>query len=139
MSTAHTESASSSEKLSKKTQIINYSEEESFPIDTTYFIDKRFTKENIRWLYYLLSLLELDKLSQDTGVPGLSREYAYQKYVCFCVSYEQQKIANFLDKQTAEIDSLISNIEKAIKKLQEYRTALITATVTGKIDVWGEI
>jgi type I restriction enzyme S subunit len=48
---------------------------------------------------------------------------------------EQRAIADFLDYETAKIDSLISKIEQAIDRLQEYRTALITAAVTGKIDV----
>jgi len=48
---------------------------------------------------------------------------------------EQQVIADFLDSETARIDGLISKINQAIEKLQEYRSALITAAVTGKIDV----
>ena len=34
-----------------------------------------------------------------------------------------------------EIDRMIEKVEAAIKKPAEYRTALITAAVTGKIDV----
>lgn len=48
---------------------------------------------------------------------------------------EQQAIADFLDCETAKIDALIGKIEKAIELLKEYRTALISAAVTGKIDV----
>jgi type I restriction enzyme S subunit len=48
---------------------------------------------------------------------------------------EQRDIAIFLDQETAKIDTLISKIHEAINKLQEYRTALISAAVTGKIDV----
>lgn len=48
---------------------------------------------------------------------------------------EQQAIADYLDKETTRIDNLISKINQAIEKLQEYRSALITAAVTGKIDV----
>jgi len=48
---------------------------------------------------------------------------------------EQQTIADFLDHETGKIDSLISKVETAIEKLKEYRTALISAAVTGKIDV----
>ena len=44
-------------------------------------------------------------------------------------------IANFLDRETAKIDALIAKVETAIERLQEYRTALITAAVTGKIDL----
>lgn len=50
---------------------------------------------------------------------------------------EQTEIAGFVDRETAELDALIGKIEKAIKLLKEYRTALISAAVTGKIDVRG--
>ena len=48
---------------------------------------------------------------------------------------EQAAIAIFLDRETAKIDQLIAKVEAAIERLCEYRTALITAAVTGKIDV----
>ena len=51
----------------------------------------------------------------------------------------QRAIADFLDGETARIDALIEKIEKAIKLLKEYRTALISAAVTGKIDVREEV
>src|SRR5690606_37938448 len=82
------------------------------------------------WLYYSLMVLELDKNSQDTGVPGLSREYAYNKYVPVPTVNEQVAIANFLDQKTAEIDALIADKEKLIQLLQEKRQAIITEAVT---------
>ena len=48
---------------------------------------------------------------------------------------EQQAIAVFLDEQTEQIDMVCERVEAAIERLQEYRTALVTAAVTGKIDV----
>ena len=48
---------------------------------------------------------------------------------------EQRAIAAFLDKQTERVDLLCARVEVAIERLQEYRTALITAAVTGGIDV----
>jgi type I restriction enzyme S subunit len=48
---------------------------------------------------------------------------------------EQRAIAAFLDRETARIDALIEKIRKSIDLLREYRTALISAAVTGKIDV----
>ena len=48
---------------------------------------------------------------------------------------EQQAITDYLDRETARIDSLVIRINQAIEKLQEYRSALITAAVTGKFDV----
>ncbi len=52
---------------------------------------------------------------------------------------EQEAILAYLDKETARIDALITRIGEGIEKLKEYSTALISATVTGKIDVRGEI
>jgi len=48
---------------------------------------------------------------------------------------EQQAIAVFLDRETAKIDELSAKVQTAIERLREYRTALISAAVTGKIDV----
>lgn len=48
---------------------------------------------------------------------------------------EQVAIAAYLDEKTEKIDGLIWKTETAIQTLEEYRTALITAAVTGKIDV----
>jgi len=48
---------------------------------------------------------------------------------------EQRAIAAFLDRETAKIDALVAQIQEAIGRLKEYRTALISAAVTGKIDL----
>lgn len=48
---------------------------------------------------------------------------------------EQRAIAAFLDRETARIDALIAKVRDAIDRLKELRTALISAAVTGKIDV----
>ncbi len=48
---------------------------------------------------------------------------------------EQRVVSLFLDRKTAGIDALIAKIHEAIDRLREFRTALISAAVTGKIDV----
>jgi restriction endonuclease S subunit len=48
---------------------------------------------------------------------------------------EQRAIAAFLDRETARIDTLVAKIREAIERLKELRTALVSAAVTGKIDV----
>ncbi|MCU0784244.1 MAG: restriction endonuclease subunit S [Verrucomicrobia bacterium] len=48
---------------------------------------------------------------------------------------EQAAIAAYLDEETAKLDALVGKVAEAVERLQEYRTALITAAVTGKIDV----
>ncbi len=48
---------------------------------------------------------------------------------------EQHAIAAFLDRETAKIDALVAKVREAIDCHKELRTALISAAVTGKIDV----
>jgi type I restriction enzyme S subunit len=52
---------------------------------------------------------------------------------------EQKAIASYLDREIVKIDALIAKIREGIEKLKEYRTALISAAVTGKIDVRNEV
>lgn len=48
---------------------------------------------------------------------------------------EQKAITDYLDAETDKLDQLTKTVESAINRLTEYRTALITAAITGKIDV----
>lgn len=48
---------------------------------------------------------------------------------------EQQAIADYLDIETSKISRLMTRVDFAISRLTEYRQAMITSTVTGKIDV----
>ncbi len=50
---------------------------------------------------------------------------------------EQTTIAAFVERETTKLDALTAEAERAIALLQERRTALISAAVTGKIDVRG--
>ncbi|HII4466010.1 restriction endonuclease subunit S [Clostridium perfringens] len=49
--------------------------------------------------------------------------------------FEQKKIGDFLDKKTAEFDSIISKKEALIEKLEEAKKSLISEVVTGKVKV----
>ena len=45
----------------------------------------------------------------------------------------QRRIARFLDEKTAQIDGLTTNIWDSVERLEEYRSAQITAAVTGQL------
>jgi type I restriction enzyme S subunit len=112
-----------------------YSEQPCFAIDTTYFVDASQTSSDLRWLLYCLQWSKLDAYSKDSAVPGLAREDAYENRVPYCQPSEQRSIAAFLDCETAKLDTLIAKVQESIERLHEYRTALISAAVTGKIQV----
>ncbi|MDQ7838148.1 MAG: restriction endonuclease subunit S [Thermodesulfobacteriota bacterium] len=113
---------------------VAYSNIPCFAIDTTYFIDDRFTSNDLRWLYYSLQWLRLDSFSKDSAVPGLSREDAYNNVLPFCPIEEQRAIAAFLDRETGRIDALVEKKQRQIELLQEKRSALISHTVTKGLD-----
>jgi type I restriction enzyme S subunit len=48
---------------------------------------------------------------------------------------EQEAILSFISEQTSRFDTLTAEAQRAIDVLQERRTALISAAVTGQIDV----
>lgn len=78
---------------------VHYVEEPCFPIDTTYFVRPRsgYAFEP-KFLYYLLSQLDLPRLSTATGVPGLTREDAYREVISFPGLMEQRRIVDLLTR-----------------------------------------
>jgi len=93
------------------------------------------------FLYWFLSANYIQgfiqRMKDGMGVPHLFQADLRKFVVLVPPLTEQQAIANYLDHETAKIDALISRIREGIEKLKEYSTALISAAVTGKIDVRG--
>lgn len=86
---------------------VHWINHDCFVIDTAYNVIPMRAGIDIRWLYYVLSASNLRALSQDVGVPGLSREAVYESLVPAPPSYdEQRRIADFLDAETARVDKL---------------------------------
>jgi len=113
---------------------INFSDQPCFAIDTTYYIDSRNSRANLRWLFYALSLLKLDSISEDSAIPGLSRELTEKQWLPIMAPSEQCAIAAFLDRETAKINALIAKKERLVELLQEKRAALISQAVTKGLD-----
>jgi Restriction endonuclease S subunits len=87
------------------------------------------------YLHLLLLSRNLNGLADKTAQPLITgSQVRAQRLPCPPLP-EQHVIATFLDGETAKLDALATQVESAIDRLQEYRTALITAAVTGKIDV----
>ena len=60
--------------------------------------------------------------------------------ICFPTDEgEQTQIADFLDRKTVQIDELVSEQQRSIELLKEYRQSIISDAVTGKIDVRCEV
>lgn len=78
--------------------LIHFSDSAFCPIDTTFYITKKETKQDLKFIYYLLQKLDLTKIKADVGVPGVNREMAYKEIVAFPNDInEQRKIAGAID------------------------------------------
>lgn len=88
------------------------------------------------WLWHRRPILI--SLSNGGGQPNLSQD-DLKKLKLPIPSYEEQiTITDYLDQETAKIDRLCDTVNQTIGRLKEYRTALITQAVTGKIKVTNE-
>ena len=70
-----------------------------------------------------------------SAVPGVDKNDIHAEYTVLPKLAEQRAIAEYLDRETAKIDALVAKVQEAIERLKELRSALISAAVTGKIDV----
>lgn len=93
-----------------------------------------------RYGAYQLKRLEpvLRGRAPNTTLPIIDQEEVGSLSFAAPLFSEQEAIVVFLDRETAWIDALVAKIQEAIDRLKEYRTALISAAVTGKIDVQSE-
>lgn len=92
---------------------------------------------SLTWLGELLRHMNLGQYSQSAAQPGLSAEFLSNLYVPVPPLSEQQEIGPFLAEKIAQSRELATEAQAAIALLQERRAALISAAVTGKIDVRG--
>ena len=93
--------------------------------------------ENVEtdYLTYTLIAMSLNRLAQSAAQPGLNIEVIGNVSAPLPPVPEQRAIAAFLDQETAKLDGLTIKVREAIDRLKELRTALISAAVTGRIDV----
>lgn len=107
-------------------------------INPSLVILKRIKANGIFLHYYLISNMMQDYINlinTATAVPMISQNQIENIPVALPPLSEQQAIASYLDSETSKIDTRIAKRRKQIELLQEYKQALITAAVTGKIDV----
>jgi type I restriction enzyme S subunit len=106
-----------------------------FPDSIVGFVPKSDVELN--FLYYMFTAMRQQLLS--TAVLNtqlnLNIERIGDQFGAFPPTIEQIKIAEYLDEVVLKMANQACSISNAIIKLQEYRSALITNAVTGKIDV----
>lgn len=98
---------------------VNFCETPCYPIDTTFFV--RIIERqrlDVRFCYYQMFELELDKVNVQSGVPGLNRNDAYRKTIAVPPLETQQTIVAEIEEEQTLVDgnrALIKRFEKKIR------------------------
>lgn len=97
--------------------------------------------KSARWLAYFILSDSAKEQFVGSGYGGtkiqLSLEDIRELNIAYPPKKEQEDIASYIDVKLKKFELLMSQAEQAIQLMQERRTALISAAVTGKIDVRG--
>jgi len=89
------------------------------------------------YMYYLLHTYDICKVFYNFGGgvrQGGTWSDIYKMELLIPPKNEQQKISDFLDKKTAQLDKVKALLEEQIQKLKDYRASLIYETVTKGLD-----
>ena len=92
-------------------------------------------EHNVFWFGELLKTMNLNQYSVSAAQPGLSVEKIKNLDAPFPSVQEQNEIASFLDVKLNIYDTKVDKVKNLVKLLSEYRTALISEVVTGKVKV----
>ena len=103
-------------------------------VDTMFYseLSKRICPE---YVYFQSLGFPFNKLSTNTALPSMTQEDLLNLGFVIPPIEEQIEISNFVTKYLEKNLYLLKKAQSAIQLMQERRTALISAAVTGKIDV----
>ena len=91
------------------------------------------------WLMYALrskvAFCQLEAGALGATIKGINIRDLKRALIPVPPGCEQEQIAGYLNAATSQLGALAAKVHEAIEHLREYRTALISAAVTGKIDV----
>ena len=99
-----------------------------------------YLESNINWLWFgkLLESMNLNQYNQSAAQPGLAVGVLKNISIPFPKTEQQNKIVEFIIGYEKKTDEIIEKTRNEIGLLKEYKTALISEVVTGKVDVRNE-
>ena len=94
---------------------VHWSDDDFYPIDTTYYVVPKNAELRLRYVYYLLNTLPLRYMNTDVAVPGLNRNNALRLPVTIPAPSTQDRIIDIL----SAYDDLIENNRRRIQLLEQ--------------------
>lgn len=93
------------------------------------------TDFDLRFFFYVAMIFDYGHYKSETTLPSMTQKAYENARIPVPPISEQKEIAEFLDGKTAKIDELIGELEAQLKELADYKKAVISEAVTGKVDV----
>jgi len=113
---------------------VHYVETDYWAHDTTLWVND-FKRNYPRFIYYVLTVLDLKRFDTGSANPTLNRNIIHPERLAFPPPSEQVRIANSLDACLDKLGGAADKAQHEVSLLNEYRTRLIADVVTGKLDV----
>jgi hypothetical protein len=113
---------------------INYASGEFWASEHAIVVDAQGNAE-VRWLGELLTSMNLNQYSQSAAQPGIAVDVIANLSIPVPPQPTQRKIVRFLDRETAEIDTLIVAKQRLLDLLAEKRRAIIAEAVMRGLDL----
>ena len=107
---------------------VHFSPEPCWPIDTTFFVTSD-DADLLKFKYYALGTLGLDKMNTDSAVPGINRNMAHARELRVPPLPEQRAIAIALSDMDAEIAALVRRRDKT----EAIKQGIMQELLTGRI------
>jgi type I restriction enzyme S subunit len=117
---------------------VHYSANPSWPIDTTYYIDK-FEGVDQTFLVFALKMLNLSNLDTSTAIPGLNRDDIYDQEIPLPPRSEQQRIVARVEALLTHVDAARDRLSRVPLIMKKFRQAVLAAACSGRLtEGWRE-
>jgi type I restriction enzyme S subunit len=103
---------------------LNFCSGPFWPLDVTYYVEHDVKETDLRFLYFLLSLLDLPRLAKGVK-PGINRNEVYGLTTQVPPLEEQKRIVALLDDATAHITELTACYERARTQANNFFTSAL--------------
>jgi type I restriction enzyme, S subunit len=114
---------------------INLSAEKFWPLDVTYFVTFDEQQYDLRFVFYLLTTLELPKLAKGVK-PGINRNEVYSQVIKAPPLPEQHRIVAILDEAFGGIATVKANAEKNLQNARALFESHLQSVFTERGEGW---
>jgi len=109
---------------------VNYSLNECWPIDTTYYF-LPMSSLSFKFIYYLLRELDLSQLDSSSTIPGLNRNNIYTKKILLPPLNEQSRIVEKIEELFSKIEKTREQLSNSLKLLFSYKKSILDDAYRG--------